>query len=304
MYLSYSGYKTYDSCPRSYWHRYVNKTLVTKPDNRVHMLYGEAVGLIFEEFYVRKIWREPSPTEALVARVDETLAGIVKKETARGGVFDWDEKDARGKPALKPGTRSLEEVRGEVIEAIPRGVASIKLHRLLGVKSGAEVKLDTDIKGHRLAGRADFIIHRVSPDEDKILIDGKGSRWRDKYVDRRQLKWYAMLYQKKFGVLPDRLGFLYWRSEPEDSLDWVACTPRDIEIMQETVLESVSTIEDGARQLGRTPGNATLVATFPVKPGPDCKLCSYLEICDEGADFLQKKVPKLEDTGVGDVGLG
>ena len=52
--------------------------------------------------------------------------------------------------------RAADEVKAEVVEAVPRGVAIIRHHRLLGVKAGAEVKLDTTIEGARWGGRADL----------------------------------------------------------------------------------------------------------------------------------------------------
>lgn len=302
MYISYSGWKLYDSCPRAYWHRYVNKTR-TPPDNRVHMLYGESVGILFEKFYADRLWKKDDVVAELLSMVDSTMALIVKKETARGGVFDWKEK------GLKPDTRSQEAVKETVVEAIPRGVEIIRYHRLLGVKAGAEIKLDADIGGHRLGGRADFLMERARPHNDRVLIDGKGSRWREKYVDRRQLKWYAMLHQELRGTIPDKLGFLYWRPpmkgefNPEAALDWIPCTQRDIEILKDAVLGSLETIEASKRQLMQAPGEATLATAFEVRPASDCKFCSYLGGCPQGAAFLEKKVPLPEGIGVEDIGL-
>ena len=148
-------------------------------------------------------------------------------------------------------------------------------------------------------------LDRFSRDQEHVdLMD----EWREKYVDRRQLKWYAMLHLVSRGTLPDKLGFLYWRPpmdrngtqaefKPEGTLDWVDCTPKDVSILQEVVLESIETIEHGKRQEDQD-------AAFPVKPGSDCRLCSYLDGCKEGQSFLTKKVPLPENIGVEDVGLG
>jgi len=263
------------------------------------MLYGETVGILFDKFYTDRLWKKgDGVTDHLLSMVDRTISQVVHRETVRGGVFDWKEK------GLKKDTRSVEAVAETVRETIPRGVASIRKYRLLGVSAQAEVKLDSDIGGHRIGGRADFLIKRVSPDNDLVLIDGKGSRWRDKYIDTRQVKWYSMLHKKQFGFMPDALGFLYWRSEPEESLDWVECSESDVETLQATVLADVERIEDGKRRLLKAPGEATLREVFPVRPTVECKLCSYLKVCPEGTTFSEKKVPLPEGIGVEDIGLG
>ena len=297
MYISYSGYKLYISCARAYWHRYINKT-VSPPDNRVTMLYGETVGILFEQFYEDRLWRTDDVTETLLSRVDSVMDGIIKKESSRGGIWDWKKKN------LKPGNRSQSEVREEVLATIPRGVAIIKHHRLLGVKAAAEAKLDADIGGHRLGGRADFILTRLRPHNDIVLIDGKGSRYRDKYVDRSQLTWYAMLYQHHRDRLPDQLAFLFWRCEPDEAVDWLECDQRSVDILKETVLDAITQVEAGKRQMLKDPGEATLDKVFPTQPSDgDCKFCSYLTVCPKGQSFLQKKAPIPESIGVEDIGL-
>ena len=295
-YLSYSGWKLHENCGGAYWHRYINKTR-TPPDNRVNMLYGESVGTLFEKFYSDRIWKADDAVAELLSMVDPTMERIVKNETNRGGVFNWKEK------GLKPGNRSFDDVKEEVKESVPRGVAIIRHHRLLGVKAGAEVKLDSTIGGARWGGRADFLIQRARPDNDLVLIDGKGSRYRERYVDRSQLKWYAILHQELRGRLPDKLGFLFWRYEPEESMDWIDFDQREIDILKDTVLASIKTIENGKRQMVKEPGEATLKSVFPVKPSGECRFCSYLTMCPQGSEFLEKKAPLPEGIGVEDIGL-
>ncbi len=295
MYLSYSGYKTYEDCPRSYWYKYIAKIAVLKPDNRVHMLYGAAVGYVFELFYNDQLWRRKDVHQALLELVPQILEKVMRRETTKGGVFDW--KD----PELRSGSRSLEEVRKEVEESIPGGLETIRMHRLLGKKAFAELKLDSQVEGHTLAGRSDFVINRVPPHNDLVIIDGKGSRWRDRYVDQRQLEWYAMLYQEKFGRLPDRVGFLFWKFKPGDNLDWVPFTPKDIEALRQRALDVIQTIESAERGIR---ASLPLAEAFPAYAGRDCKRCSFSSACPEGKAYLsQESVPIPEGTGVEDVEL-
>lgn len=276
MYLSYSGFKTYDECARSYYHNYVAKTPLPKPDNRVHMLYGDAVGKIFETFYAERMWRRPKTLiEDLQKLVHPTIQRVITGEIRKGGVFDFSEKN------LKPGTRSIKEIDAEVRSTIPRGVQIIKQHRLLGVGAQAELKLDVEVEGHKIGGRADFVMRRIEPLGDLVIIDGKGSRHRDKYTNHRQLRWYAMQHQLKHGVAPDRTGFLYWRQPPETALDWVTTDLDALKDLKRAVLLRIAEIEEATAQ-------PDPMKAFPAMPSGNCHLCSYKEICPEGVKFLDK----------------
>jgi hypothetical protein len=280
MYISYSGFKLFLECRRAYLHRYVLKTPVPKPSNRVHMLYGDAVGKLFETFYVERLWRK-DPLGQLLSRVLPTMERIVAGELQKGGIFNWKEKD------LKEGTRSFAEVENEVRMTIPTGLASIRQHRLLGNDAAAEVVLDVQVGEHKLAGRADFLMRRIAPHGDQVLIDGKGSRWRGKYTNPRQLRWYAMLHWMKHGTIPDRVGFLYWRSQPEESLDWSTVTLSDVQELKNSVLAAIGEIEAGRKGLVQLRDKTSSPVFWP-SPGNDCKLCDYLELCPEGKKGLSK----------------
>ena len=275
MYISYSGYDTLESCRKSYYLGYIARLKPTKAENRVSMLYGDAVGKIFESFYSQEIWRA-NTTARLQALVQPTVERIVAKETEKGGVFHWTD------PALKEGPNSLDEVIEDVRRTIPRGLSSIREHGLLGLDARAELVLDTDVGGHRIAGRADFVMTRHKT-RDLVLIDGKGSRHRDKYTNARQLRWYAMLYQMRFGAVPERLGFLYWRSEPHESLDWSEVRSDELEALRGAVLGAIAEIEGAKRDVER---GASPYQLFPPTPGFACRFCKFLEQCPEGQKVL------------------
>ena len=299
MYLSYSGHKTYSVCPKQYWHSYLDKTVPEKPDNKVNALYGSTVGTLFEIFYADKIWMKKGVEELLLSMVEETLDRIVEKECQKG-VIDYKDKASNYK--------SREALLKDVRAAIPRGIQIVRQHRLLGMDAEAEVKLDSWIAGHRIGGRADFIMTRIKPHGDRMILDGKGSRHRDKYVDAWQLKWYAMLYREKYITVPDALGFVYWRSEPEQSVDWVPFTLRDLDELKETVLAAATAIEEGKAKLdemGKAEQAAALPGLFPAKPSRDCKLCAYLATCSEGQAYDKASLPAdfFEGLGVDDVGV-
>jgi CRISPR/Cas system-associated exonuclease Cas4 (RecB family) len=301
MYISYSGYNRYLGCPKDYYLGYIVKLAPPEPDNRVHMLYGEAVGQIFEAFYVQQIWTKGNVYQDLHGMVKPTLSKIIAKETQRGGVFNWKEK------GLKPGTRSLEEVEVEVRETISRGLRAIKHHRLISRDAGAEVKLDQTIQGHRVGGRADFIMTRIRPHGDLVIVDGKGSRYRHEYENERQLRWYAMLYWIKTGTIPDRLGFLYWRYEPDESMDWFKVTQEELEDLRGAIVTTLEEIETAKKGLVKIRDKHNPGPLFMARPGFNCKLCSYLSICPEGQKALSKdtktEIAESLEAGVEDGGV-
>jgi hypothetical protein len=298
MYISYSGYDTLQSCRKSYYLGYISKPPLLKPENRVNMLYGDTVGKIFESFYRDEIWRS-NTTARLQALVRPTVQRIVAKETQKGGVFDWSDS------SLKEGTRSLEEVVSEVETTIPRGMLSIRHNGLIGVDAQAELSLDVDVGEHRIGGRADFVMTRAKT-KDLVLIDGKGSRHRDKYTNHRQLRWYSMLYQMKFGVIPDKLGFLYWRSEPAESLDWSATTGQELSELQGVVLKTLRGLGVALKQIE---GGANPFELFPPTPGFGCKFCKFLHQCSDGQKVLsdefksQRTADRKRGVDEGDVGF-
>lgn len=294
MYLSYSGFKKEELCPASYWHGYINKTVPPTPDNRVGVLYGSAVGKLFEYFYRDRLWRESDPKEALLSRVSRVMKRTIEWES-KSGTFDWKTSKVY---------KSFADVEEDVRKTIPRGLSIIRYHKLVGLESNPEVKLDSDFDGHTLGGRADFLVRRLSPHGDLVLLDGKGSRWRDKYVDRRQLKWYAMLHLKKFGFLPDRIGFLYWKCEPEESIDWVECTSHDVEVLREAVMGAIRAITTGVARTVGGDSKTRLYEAFPTRPTRECTYCPYLAACPEGTAYTKSNSPPIETpSGVEDLGL-
>lgn len=298
MYLSYTGFKTFTSCPRTYWHQYVNKTRLTVPDNRVNSLYGTIVGGLFESFYSDRLWRESGIEQKLLSLVPSHYDRTILKES-RDGAIRWKSED---KKANYTGPEAL---LVDVRDTIPRGLQIIRHHRLLGpMQSEAEVRLDHKVGGYTIGGRADFLIRRIAPHRDLILLDGKGSKWRDKYVDPRQLLWYAMLHRLKFGFKPDRLGFVFWRFQPEEALDWLPFSDQDLDELGHSVREVMQRIEAAKLHLQTAPEPLlALPEQFPVSPGDRCNLCTYLSLCAEGTHFTSIQAPTSFGAGVEDVGF-
>lgn len=283
MYLSYSGFKVKGSCPKQYWHKYVDKTTPPKPDNCINSLYGSTIGVLFENFYVQKWWKLQNVEAHMLLEIEPTLDKVISEQ--RGRIIDWNDEKANYN------TRSgiVEDIR----IGIPKGLQVIKENRFLGPVAIAEMKLDRDFGPHRVAGRADFVIQR-SKFGDLIILDGKGSKHREKYVEAAQLKWYAFLYEAQTGVVPDKLGFVFWRFSGEKAVEWIDFTRDDLMMLKEEVLGTMDRIEKDVRRL-TVLSNQPKAAyeyrqeTFPAQPAFGCNLCSYLDICEEGSAKVKGK---------------
>ena len=294
MYISWSGWKLHEGCAFAYWHEYLAKTVPEKPNDRLGSIYGSTVGVLFELFYNEQWWRKDQIQTFMVGEVERVLEQVVQEEITYdqkrdrpGGVLLW-----KGPPPdCNP--RGLyydqDELEADVCEGVRRGLKIIRHHRLLGRRAQAEVDLNSKVDGHILGGRADFIILRTRPHYDLCLLDGKGSRHHGKYVDPRQLHWYAMLHRLRFDKLPDKLGFVYWNKpppprsfNPEESLDWVEFSEHDLDLLLEGALTAVREIEAGMETLPSSDAVAadTLqeLARQVFKPRPNednCRFCPY-----------------------------
>lgn len=293
MYLSFSGFSVLGECPKKYWHQYVDKTTLPKPDNCINALYGSTVGTLFEDFYEKKLWKRPDVEKYMLSEVEPTLDKVIEKERKSNKLVDWADEKAN--------YHSRSDLVEEIRAGVPRGLTIIRQNRFLGPVAKAEMKLDHDFGPHRVAGRADFVIQRVDPYGDLIILDGKGSKHREKYVKETQLKWYALLYYTKTGKLPDRLGFLFWRFDGDKAVLWVDFTKADIHFLKEEVLGTMTRVEKNVRRLeilSQTPKAhyEERQELFPAQPTFGCKLCSYLPVCEEG---LKKYGPKQKSEGGG-----
>lgn len=304
LYISYSGWKKYDGCPFAYWNSYVGKTPVEGPDDRLGSIYGSVVGKIFEDFYNEAWWKNRRPVAMMLGKVEGALAWTIKRETTPyrgrpGGVLMWKGEGEGFNPNGM--YESPEELAGDIREAVGRGCRIIRHHRLLGPYAEAEVKLDYTVEGYRLGGRADFIIERTKPHHDLCIVDGKGSRWRAKYVDPRQLLWYALLYRFHHGKVPDKLGFLFWRCEPDEAVDWVEFVEADLDELLDKVLQDLRRIEEGTARLGPRPSFAEARKVFrPVaernkrEADKECRFCNYgsPDICPKGSEIIVEQQAK------------
>lgn len=297
MYLSYSGFKKGEDCMYAYWHCYINSTSFGVPDDRLGSIFGSSIGMIFEQFYMERLWRIPGTRKVLEDRVEQIVDFVLDREqkpnkNKPAGVILWRGEGPGQNPRGLYGSR--DELVRDVSFCIANGLNTIKQFLLISKRPQAEMKLHADIEGHRIGGYADFVLDQVKTGHI-LILDGKGSRRRERYVEEDQLTWYSMLYQVKFGRLPDRTGFLYWRYEPPVSLDWVDPTQATVDTLKDKVLRRISKIEKATAKLPERPTLDVVQELFKPKATFDnCMFCPYAtqELCPKGfekAEALKAK---------------
>lgn len=299
MYLSYSGYQNAEGCRYRYWHSYIAHTPPPKPEDRLGSVYGTVVGRLFETFYANEMWRRPGSSNALTAMagtvVDAVLDEEVKPKKGRaGGVIVWRREDVPG--SEKALYASREELISDVQAAIPRGLATIKAYRFLGRNAKAELKLDTDIEGHRVGGRADFVMTRIPPHGDLVIVDGKGSRRRGRYADELQLRWYSMLFNERYGRLPDRTAFVYWHFDPPSNVDWCTVNPTDVDKLKGKVVKVIKDLDASSTKVGSSKSLPLIRSVFmPSAQIANCRFCSYAteELCPQGLAVVLKESQRV-----------
>jgi hypothetical protein len=294
MYLSYSGFKKHTGfddnkgCPFAYCLQYIVKLEVPDAvDDRLGSIFGTTIGRIVERFYDQKAWKAEHPQALLINWTSEVLEEVIKDETTAkkfrpAGVLLW--KDMPG--ATERAYANKEELASDLRDCVAKTLRIIRHERLLGPRADVEVRLDDVVNGHKLAGRADLIVERIRPHNDLVIVDGKGSKYRGDKVDRQQLLWYAMLFQRHEKILPDRVGFIYWRFDPPASSDWFDVTQAEVDALLHDVMTTISEIEKNTALLKNETSLPVVREVF--KPAPDPKSCRYClyareDICPEGA---------------------
>lgn len=252
LYLSYSGRKTYLTCPYQYKLKYVDKNF--QESNPKHVIFGSVIGKVFEWFYTKNVWASDDLVQSSLDLIEPAINDFCSDRNY----------DLSAHPGLDISLRT------DLHKFIPSGIKTIQDNKLLSPNSMAEMKLhvtfaDDDVSV-RMGGYADF----VHIDGDSVwIMDGKGSKYREKYVDPEQLIWYASQFYLKYHIAPTRLGFIHWRY-PDDPIQW-------IEYDAQSIKSSVSITFDIARKI--------LNRQFSPKTSRECKGCYYLSMCEEGKAY-------------------
>jgi len=155
----------------------------------------------------------------------------------------------------------------------------------------AEVNITVSTKDADLTGRIDFV-HKDAVSQVPMIIDGKGTTEIGKNVDSDQVLYYGLLYFFHYKVVPDQLGFFYYR------FNMFKPIPISLNILNEFRAK----LSLGVKQIVTS-------TDFKASPGPKaCKYCEYKTLCQEYMEdqAKRKKPSKLnfgDHEGVIEIGL-
>jgi CRISPR/Cas system-associated exonuclease Cas4 (RecB family) len=297
IWLSYSAYKQYKTCPKQYYLKRVKKDTPPEEDSRHNAAIGTVVMKVFEDFYNEEIWRKGAKTsDELLARAELYFWEFVENE-----YIDWDDFSCRFSGPT--------EVLDEILVMVPKVLAGIKREKFLGpyAKSEIDIKVRFGMEDY-LLGYLDFVIR--TPEDELLLLDGKASRHREKNVDETQLYYYALMFYLRYKKLPDRMGFFYFNfaDDPELAMDWIDVDRAKIRDLRRDIEQVIYEIKQGKKGRNKA-GN------FPAKPqAKNCRYCLWESVCGErlqqkaaNSKKRSKNKPKIEadfgDNGTAVIGF-
>jgi CRISPR/Cas system-associated exonuclease Cas4 (RecB family) len=270
--IGWTSFRTYEKCGQKFLWRYgwegidlgggpgKGKPFPPAPPRSMHdAVMGTVLARAMEKLYNQELWRDPKNlTKNLVDFTEREWKRLVANK--KRNFIDYDEAQM-----------SEEEMLEVCREGVAGFVKTMKTHRLLGKYSKAEVPLGGWInKWTYVNGDADLIVRR--DDNGITIVDGKNTKHKMRYTDPDQLRWYAMLFMLAYGVMPDRLGFVWFRF-PEE-IEWVPCTKEDLQGLAHRAVEA----RNGMRK-----------KKFEPEPTPDnCFGCNFEDVCDARQAQIKK----------------
>ncbi len=260
-YLTYSGFSTLQKCPLSYELRYIKKAKETDPGDPRYKILGIAWNDALEAFYKRQAY-------TLGGKASDWLVERTRKA--------FERLDESLKVVWDPGQRF--EYLETAEEVASRLVSTVKREKLLTPEHEVEYSIHADLNTMgRFGGRMDLLLKRDSYE----VIDFKGTRHENgKYLDEKQLLWYALLVKTKKGTLPERVGFWLLRF---DAVRWMEPVPEKVDELAKEIATAFATLLGGV---------------FEATPSwKSCKFCPYRSGCDAYTEFRKsrRKPSKLTD---------
>ena len=278
--LYWSHFQNYVRCPQRFlWYRgWKNIDLGNGPgkpkpkpkkSSEHHALMGDVIQYAVECFYNKKMYKEPST--ALKNMKEAALQFFEEKSKKR--YIEWDSCPPK------------EELLEVCINGIDGFIDTLKAHTLIGPYARSEVQYIGRVdRNTPIGGRVDIVIQR--PDTGITLLDGKNSKYKGKYLDHRQLVWYALCYYAVHRKVPDRLGYIYWRfphglknedGSLESGIEWIDFSRSQMKVLAYDAIKVKRQMD--LNKFDPTPSNV------------NCKFCDYESVCTA----RQKNLVDLEN---------
>lgn len=291
--LYWTSLENFEACPRRFlWSRgwptkdlgdgLGRRKLVPDPQpSRHHAVMGIVIQQVLENLYNDTLWKEPNGLEDRLIAMVQT---VFQKELENPRNYvNWREAS-----------------RADMLRTCEAGVRgylrTMKANKLLGPYAVAELDLVASLDDPEastewlVGGKADVVFRR--DDVGVTFLDGKNSQSKGKYTNPDQLRWYALMFLLVHGVMPDRLGFIYYRyphgqaipgsDATETGVDWVSFTRDDL---------------DGLAERARVARRAMSREEFDPTPTPTtCKFCDYASVCPERQAQIESNRRPRKDT--------
>lgn len=274
--LYWSHFKMYEDCPQLFlWTKGWDGIDCgggdgrPKPnpseDSKEHAVMGIAIQYAIEKMYNGELYKDPK-------NLLEVMQKIAREEFQR----------LEAKPRNNINWQNSRITRQEALKVVEDGVhgylKTMKAHRFLGPYARAEVNIFGWInKWTSIGGRADTIVRR--DDTGITILDGKNTKWKMKYTDPDQLRWYALLFKLSYKKTPDRLAFVWYRfphgmiTHNEDGSENVETGVEWIEFDEEDLQGLAKRVLDVKKKMHKK--------KFDPTPTPSrCRLCDYESVCD------------------------
>ncbi len=248
-----SSILTYKQCPRKYYHQYIEK-LKTKPS--IHLIRGRIVHTVLEEFFKINI-------DSLSEDFKDELKIIIQDNLNTTWENNKEELNSLGltEQELK---FYKSESEGMVFNWITRFTEKIQTKQdFKKLKPITELHISSE--SLRTRGFIDSI---QNIDNSIIITDYKTSKKFKITNDYKlQLAIYALLYKKKYGITPSKVGIDFLKHDEvhiDVNQELLDLAKKEIELIH---LRTISKLQED----------------YTKKPSPLCKWstgqCDFYEIC-------------------------
>lgn len=261
--LYWSSFEMYRKCPQKFlwtkgWGNVDPKPIPVKKSEH-HAFMGIVIQAVIERLYNDQLWKDKTTYKQ---RLQELLEQKFRFHLGQSYI-DWNHAPTQ------------EEMFRVCYDGVFGYIPTMVHHKLIGQYARSEVDIVAYLdKKIPIGSRIDFLFHRRG---DIMILDGKNSKYKGKYLNQDQLRWYALCYYVYHGKLPTHLGYIYWRfpygfvpegsDQPEEGVEWVP-----------VVKDELRALAQEAREVRR----AMDEEKFPANPVPsECKWCDYESICPD-----------------------
>lgn len=280
--LYWSRFNLYENCPQKYLWKYGWGQIDVgggpgkpkpKPEQKSehNALTGRVLSYVVEKLYNDELYKDPS---TLLKKLDEIALKKLDDEVRRSYI-DWKKSPPYGK------------LQQECTDNIRNFLKTMKGQKLLGEYAKSEVNLVAWIQKDKypIGGKVDLLLRKGG--EGISILDGKMSKWKEKYSDPDQLRWYALCFYLLYQVMPDHIGWIWFRypygstdedGEIQEGMTYIDFDKQDLMDLSTRAVEVYHNREK---------------EYFDANPVPSyCKFCDWESVCPQRQEQRRKNAEK------------